>query len=175
VVAFRTALEGWPVELADTAGLRTTLDAIEHLGVERSREELARADLVVIVLDRSESLQPIDRQLIAATARALVVANKSDLPAYWQVDGAGLGVLAVVTISAERGDGLDELVAAISKRLVPDPPPPGQAVPFRRVQLELLEKIRDDLSAARTTAATQGLMAMMSSKPREMKAGTRRE
>jgi tRNA modification GTPase len=175
VVGFRTALEGWPVELADTAGLRATADAIEHLGVERSRQELARADLVVIVLDRSESLQPIDRELIAAAARTLVVANKCDLPAYWQVDAAGLGVDEVVTISAERGDGLDELVAAISKRLVPDPPPLRQAVPFRRVQLEVLETVRDDLSAARTTAATKSLMAMMSSKPREMEAGTRRD
>jgi tRNA modification GTPase len=170
VVAFRTALEGWPVELADTAGLRTTADAIEHLGVKRSSQELATADLVVIVLDRSEPLQPIDRQLIAPTARALVVANKSDLPAYWQVHDAGLGVDAVVTISAERGHGLNELIAAISKRLVSNPPPPGQAVPFRRVQLKVLEKAHDDLSAARTTTAQEGLMTLISSTRREIEA-----
>ena len=55
VVAFQTAFGGWPVELADTAGLRATADAIEQLGMERTRQELGAADLVVLVLDRSES------------------------------------------------------------------------------------------------------------------------
>ena len=54
VVAFQTALGGWPVELADTAGLRATANAIEQLGIERTRQELGAADLVLLVLDRSE-------------------------------------------------------------------------------------------------------------------------
>ena len=55
-----------------------------------------------------------------------------------QVDDARLGIKRMVTVSAERGDGLDKLALAISKRLVPNPPRPGEAVPFRRDQLEAL-------------------------------------
>ena len=68
----------------------------------------------------------------------------------------------MVTVSAERGDGLDELVEAISKRLVPDPPRPREAVPFRRDQLEILEKVCAELLAARTSAAAGLLMTMVS-------------
>ena len=77
VVAFQTAIGGWPVELADTAGLCATANAIEQLGMERTRQELGAADLVVLVLDRSEELRSIDRQLMEATlVAALVIANK---------------------------------------------------------------------------------------------------
>ena len=65
VVRFSTSFGGWPVELADTAGLRGTDDAVESLGIERSRREQQQADLVLLVLDRSEPLLAIDRELIA--------------------------------------------------------------------------------------------------------------
>ena len=90
-----------------------------------------------------------------------MVANKSDLPAAWQADDAGLGIEAVVTVSAERGDGMDELVGTIGKRLVPNPPRPREAVPFRRDQLEDCEKARDELLAGRTTAAAERLKTMI--------------
>ena len=161
VVAFRTAIEGWPVELADTAGLRATSDAVEKLGVEKTSKELGTADLVLLVLDRSEILQPIDRQLIAEISGALVIANKSDLPAAWQVDDARLGTCEVISVSAERGDGLDELVGAIAKRLVPNPPSPREAIPFRREQLEVLDSVRDALLARRSAAAAELLKSMI--------------
>ena len=90
-----------------------------------------------------------------------MIANKSDLPAAWQVDDASLGIEGVVTVSAERGDGVDELVGTISKRLVPNPPLPREAVPFRRDQLEALRKARDDLLAGRTDAAAERLKTMI--------------
>ena len=83
VVRYPTSFGGWPVELADTAGLRGTDDLVESLGIERSRREQHQADLVLLVLDRSEPLQAIDRELIATTQGALLVANKSDLPPAW--------------------------------------------------------------------------------------------
>jgi tRNA modification GTPase len=161
VVAFQTAFGGWPVELADTAGLRATANAIEQLGMERTRQELGAADLVVLVLDRSEVLRPIDRQLMEATLGALVIANKSDLPAAWQVDAACLGIEGAVTVSADRGDGVEELVRTIGKRLVPNPPLPREAVPFRPDQLEALRKARDDLMGGRTAAAAERLKTMI--------------
>jgi tRNA modification GTPase len=161
VISFQTAFGGWPVEIADTAGLRATADPIEHLGMERTLRELDTADLVLLVLDRSESLRPIDRQLIASTDGALVIANKSDLPAAWQVDDAGLGVRGMVTVSAKRGDGIDELALAISRRFVPNPPLAREAVPFRRDQLETLRNTRVDLLAGRTAEAAERLTKMI--------------
>jgi len=161
VVTFQTAFGGWPVELADTAGLRGTDDMVEHLGIERSREELRKADLVLLVLDRSESLRPFDRELIATTRRALLIANKSDLRPAWVAGEGGLGTDAVETVSAERGDGMDQLVVAIVKRLVPDPPLPGSAVPFLDDHIEALAGARCALLDGDQAAAAVRLNGMI--------------
>ncbi len=157
MVAVRTALGGWPVELADTAGLRATIDAIENLGIDRARRELGAADLVLLVLDRSESLQPIDRELMATLGNSLLVANKSDLPPAWIADESDLLEAPVVTVSAERGEGMERLIASIVERLVPLPPAPGEAVPFRAGQLEKLTRARDQLLAGNTAQAADEL------------------
>ncbi len=52
-VAITAAIDGWPVELCDTAGLRAAGDAVERAGIDRARERLAAADLVILVTDRS--------------------------------------------------------------------------------------------------------------------------
>lgn len=135
VVTARTALGGWPVVLADTAGLRPSADPIEAAGVRRAEGAHAAADLVVLVLDRSAPWTDVDRRLLAALPDALVVANKGDLPAAWDA-GEWL------TVSAGRGDGLDALAVAIVARLVPDPPPTGAGVPFRRRHVEALRQLR---------------------------------
>jgi tRNA modification GTPase len=147
VVTFRTAMGGWPVDLADTAGLRGTEDAIEGIGIARARREQQVADLVLLVLDRSEPLQPMDRELIESTSRALVIANKSDLPAAWDHCEAFEGSSSVLTVSAESGEGIAALIAAIGGRLVPNPPAPGEPVPFRSDQLRGLEHALAFLSA----------------------------
>jgi tRNA U34 5-carboxymethylaminomethyl modifying GTPase MnmE/TrmE len=122
--------------------------------------------LVLLVLDRSEILQPIDRQLVAATSGALVIANKSDLSAAWRVDDAGLGTREVISVSAERGHGLDELVWAIAKNLVPNPPAPREAIPFRHSHLEALENVRHALLAERRYAAAERLNSMIGRRER---------
>lgn len=123
VVSVRTAFDGWPVELADTAGLRRSDDPIESAGVDRARVRQAAADLVLVVLDRSEPLLDTDREILASYPDALVVANKADRPPAWEPTS--------LSISAERGDGLEALTHEIAQRLVPNPPKPGEAVPFR--------------------------------------------
>ena len=64
VVSLRTAFGGWPVELCDTAGERAAEDAVERLGIARSQAERRDADLILVVLDRSEPLQAVDRELL---------------------------------------------------------------------------------------------------------------
>ena len=147
VVSLRTSVGGWPIELADTAGIRSTRDAVERLGIERTRNEQRQADLVLLVVDRSEPLQAIDRELIATTDRAVLAANKSDLPPAWFLEPQSRELGPIVTISAEHGDGIPGLVEMIVKRLVHDPPPPSSAVPFRREQVDAICQARARLLA----------------------------
>ncbi len=147
VVSFRTAIAGWPVELCDTAGERDSDDMVERLGIDRSRREKQDADLVLVVLDRSEPLQSVDREMLAGNASLLVVANKCDLPAAWGAGETFIPDREILSVSAETGEGLGDLVAAISSRLVPEPPEPGVAVPFRPEHLRSLESARACLLA----------------------------
>ena len=80
-VAERISLEGIPLELVDTAGLRDAAEEVEKLGIARSREALADAALVVVVLDATEPLNDEERRLLAAVESrpAVVAVNKCDL------------------------------------------------------------------------------------------------
>jgi tRNA modification GTPase len=113
-VSERISLEGIPLELVDTAGLREglhgSLEEAEQLGIRRSREALADAALVVVVLDATEALNDEERRLLAAVEGrpALVAVNKSDLVEAGRAlpDCAGLRALAT---SALTGNGMAEL------------------------------------------------------------------
>jgi len=159
VVTLRTAFDGWPVELADTAGLRDADDAIESAGIALARARQAGADLTLLVLDRSEPLTGDDRALLARRPAALVVANKCDLPAAW--DAAEVGPISPITVSAERGDGVERLVAEAARRLVPEPPEPGAGVPFRRAHVRRLQAAREALQAGRIATAVDRLRGLV--------------
>jgi tRNA modification GTPase len=161
VVTFRMALAGWPVEIADTAGLRETADGVECLGILKAIRERQHADLVLLALDLSEPLLPADRDLIASMPGALLVANKSDLPPAWGVQSESLHSFPIVTVSAERGDGIPALIEAIVNRLVPEPPGPGDAVPFRAVQVDQLKEARFHLGAGDSAGAKAALTPMI--------------
>jgi tRNA modification GTPase len=107
-------LEGIPVILTDTAGLRDTTDGVETLGIERTWRAISDSDLVLVVLDGSEEVGPSDRELIDQTAntRRLVVMNKSDLPDF-NVPASCVEELRPINVSARTGDGLVTLRAAI--------------------------------------------------------------
>lgn len=107
-------LEGIPVILTDTAGLRETTDGIETLGIERTRRAMSDADLVLVVLDGASEPGPSDHDLIEQTsgARRLVVINKSDLPAF-DSSKCCLNGAPAINVSAKTGDGLKELRSAI--------------------------------------------------------------
>jgi tRNA modification GTPase len=101
-------LKGVPFLLIDTAGIIESKDAIEALGVERSRKAIAQADLVLLVIDASESLSAADSDIIALLDEktVLVAANKCDLP-----PGADFGGLhwPFVSISALTSEGMSTL------------------------------------------------------------------
>ena len=110
-------IEGLPVRLIDTAGIRATSDVVETKGVEKSYEALADADLILVVLDLSQPLQNTDRELLAREeqgCRSLVVGNKSDLPGKAEISQPYLAV------SAATGDGIPQLRRQIYQHAVPD-------------------------------------------------------
>jgi tRNA modification GTPase len=161
-VTIRTAVDGWPVELTDTAGLRSAGDPIEAEGITMARARQAEADLVLLVLDRSEPLTTSDHALLAADpGRRLVVANKSDLPAAW-IPGDDVSV----TVSAERGEGIERLVGRLAARLVPAPPPPEAGIPFRPRHPRLLERARDALDGGDMALAHSSLSALIGERKR---------
>jgi tRNA modification GTPase len=122
VVATRLAVDGWPIELADTAGLREDAGVIEEQGIFRARKKLAEADLVLWVLDAATvPVWPSDK-----SDRLHLVVNRIDLPAAWDLSIAE----GALRVSAHTGEGIPELVSAMGTWLVPRVPPAGAAVPF---------------------------------------------
>lgn len=107
-------LDGIPVILTDTAGLRDTTDGIETLGIERTRRAMSDSDLVLVVLDGSDELGPSDRDLLdqTSTTRRLVVINKSDLPRF-SIPESCLQDLQPINVSARTDEGLSALRSAI--------------------------------------------------------------
>jgi tRNA modification GTPase len=122
VVTTRIALDGWLIELADTAGLRTEAEALEEQGIHRAKAAATGADLVLWVLDASASPVWPDEKIEAVQ----YVVNKCDLPLAWNLECAE----GAMRVSAKTGEGLAELCAVVVARLVSDPPPARAAVPF---------------------------------------------
>ena len=135
-VVGHTAIDGWPVRLVDTAGLRETEDEIEAVGIEHTRREIAAADLVLLVVDGSIPVDESTSRSIGAMGEGLIVANKCDLGD--ATDGMLPG--GTLAVSALNGDGIDSLAAAIVARLVPRVPEPGTAVPVSNRLVECLER-----------------------------------
>lgn len=110
-------LQGIPAVLVDTAGIRATDDPVERLGVERSRQALARADFALFVVDGSEPLQDSDLEIatLLSDKPSIIAVNKSDLPCRVGVqEVAGLSPgSAVVAIAAGTGNGVEKLEQAL--------------------------------------------------------------
>jgi tRNA modification GTPase len=105
-------IEGIPILITDTAGVRTSSDRIEQLGIERTRRAIADADLTVVVLDGSQPLIDEDKQIIneASENLCLIILNKSDLESFCINNGQQISEnLVSIPVSAITGDGLDTL------------------------------------------------------------------
>ena len=133
-VTARTAIEGWPIEFIDTAGLRSTTDPLEAAGIALAQSEAARADLVLHVRDASSPGESILSTTKSPHKKVLPIWNKRDLvPADWQspiIEGESPGI----AVSAATGEGMDELLRAIVARLIPVNLASGEAVPFAAAQ-----------------------------------------
>ncbi|WP_461256710.1 tRNA modification GTPase, partial [Treponema sp. R80B11-R83G3] len=106
------SIEGIPIRLIDTAGLRETGDSVEKIGVERSRKLLDESDIVLYLIDGSRGLTDEDKDFMANINRRVLVWNKCDiapLQKSLQVSGQ-----IPICVSAKTGEGLVELYTAIT-------------------------------------------------------------
>ena len=108
-------LDGIPVKITDTAGIRETEDVVEKIGVERSREKIEEADLV-LMLDTSRDLEEEDREIIKAieNKKTIVLLNKVDLERKLDIDDVE-GLDNFIEISAMTGFGINDLKAKIKE------------------------------------------------------------
>ena len=110
-----TTIDGIPVRLIDTAGIREGESLVETLGIERSFHAMADADLSLVIVDAAAPAETQDRELIdraRGQGRYLLVANKCDIGSHIPADA--------LPVSARTGEGIDALRAAILHTIAPD-------------------------------------------------------
>ena len=116
IIDEKFSLNGIPVRLIDTAGIREADNEAERIGIDRARAELKGADVVCLVLEASEPLDAEDQKLLLETegANRIVVLNKNDLPERCAYTGES------IRVSASSGAGLNELRQAIARIAAPE-------------------------------------------------------
>lgn len=134
-------IDGLPVLLVDTPGLRESSDAIERLAIGRSAEQIAKADVVLLVLDPTQPLAP-QEQLLNAHPAAIAIINKSDLAPIWELPSAG-GLHIVAT----TGHGVNELRTRIRRHFGCDDVDPNRPRCWTDRQRHILNRAISDPSS----------------------------
>ena len=156
----RDVLEEWitihsiPMCLVDTAGIRTTDDRVEKIGVDKARQYLQKADMILIVIDGSRPLTEEDRDILEKSRhkKCLIVLNKQDLNPLVHSDDVKEYGHTVITLSAETGQGLDALKKAMLQKVVDSGLNEGQSVLLTNTRhIELVRRSDEALDRAITT------------------------
>ncbi len=135
-VTARTAFDGWPVELTDTAGFREAL-GLEAEGIELAARAREAADVVLWVLDLTDPapvLPSYPDNYLPVQEVVIFVANKCDQPQKWSPNTVG-----AIPVSAVTGEGIPKLIQLISRYLVTDCPP-SIAVPYSPRLIDLISR-----------------------------------
>lgn len=149
-----TALDGWPVQLVDTAGIRETRDPLEQAGMAMANRELGLADLILRLVDLSaEDEVDLLGEGVDSSPPTIRVGTKVDL-----IDPrTGLHSPVDVMVSAVTGAGIANLATAIVQRLVPTEPPSHTPIPYTTRQVDGLCRLADALTNAAPAAIEQAL------------------
>ena len=162
VIEAHLDLGGWPVVLADTAGLRRSDDAVEQEGIRRAQARAASAELRVLVLDATADWRSARDALVAETIgwspeRDIVVVNKTDLAAIAEDD--------VMSLSTLSGDGLPALLArledAAATLMQEGGPPPLTRARHREALIDCHEALDRALVAPEIALAAEDLRLAM--------------
>lgn len=143
VVSAQMDIDGYLVNLSDTAGLRNTADFVERIGIERTNTEIKNADIVLHVINSTSS--PLARGVRCKTpggvANEILVINKSDTIDSRNIDDA-------IYVSAKTGDGIAELMSIIRDRIAEITNNGESTVMINARTYDLLVTARDELFAA---------------------------
>ena len=137
----RCELGGVPLKLIDTAGLRDTDDAVERIGVERSRQALERCELALVLVDGTQGMTAEDEAILALAQTApqvIVLSTKADLPGFAPLEGS-------ISLSSATGKGLEALEREVERRF-PEGSERGEVITSRR-QAEAIARAADCLQA----------------------------
>ncbi|MEG0051060.1 MAG: tRNA uridine-5-carboxymethylaminomethyl(34) synthesis GTPase MnmE [Terrisporobacter sp.] len=111
-------ISGVPIKIIDTAGIRDTEDVVEKIGVEKSKEKIESADLIILILDSSNELSNEDKEIIRyiTDKKYMILLNKSDLNMQVAKDDLKyLNCNNMFSISAKTGEGIDEVRTSIKE------------------------------------------------------------
>ena len=159
LIVDEVVVHGTVLNLVDTAGIRQPKDAIEEEGISLVWENLANADLALIVLDGSIPLSPEDEEVISKNKNVNIVIaiNKSDLPASWDIKKIAHMIepeKKIIKISSKFGAGLEELKKAIIYSCGAYPRPDTGSVMITNLRhKQSLEKARKNIVAAKEAIA----------------------
>ncbi|MDU6307792.1 MAG: tRNA uridine-5-carboxymethylaminomethyl(34) synthesis GTPase MnmE [Clostridium sp.] len=150
IVEETVLLGGVPLRLADTAGLRETDDPVESIGVDRAKDRLSTAQLVLAVFDSSSPLMEEDQELISRLSGtpAVAVINKSDLEQRIDIEYIQDKFKQFVYISARSGDGLAELQRAVEQLLHTADLNPSEGILFTERQRDTARRAKECLEEA---------------------------
>ena len=146
-------IEGVPILLTDTAGVRQAGDPIEQLGIERTRRAIADADLVIVVIDGSRNILPEDEAIYAEVidSKHLIAINKSDLDSFDKGRMGGLvHGISLLPVSAKTGAGFDLLRRAILAPFSNSVPQDSGFLITNARHFDLLKRAADSLSSSQT-------------------------
>ncbi|RLB14468.1 MAG: tRNA uridine-5-carboxymethylaminomethyl(34) synthesis GTPase MnmE [Deltaproteobacteria bacterium] len=125
------SIEGIPLRLVDTAGLRQGTDQVERIGIHLTRQKMQSADLILLVFDQSEHLQQEDKKILdqCRSRNVIIVLNKIDLPGGLLPKERELlaSEFPTVAVSALTGQGMDRLKQAIVNFVLKDGPDLGDS------------------------------------------------
>lgn len=151
-------IRGIPLKIVDTAGIRETEDIVEQLGVQRAREFVDKADLILLLLDSSSPLTEEDKQVLELLAgrQALVLMNKTDLPQ--KLDMSAIMQYSkeyqLLRISVQDGSGMDALEEAIVEKVYSGQVTQSEGAYVTNVRhVALLRQAYQHLEEARNTIA----------------------
>lgn len=138
------------LNLSDTAGIRSTDDEVERIGVDKAKSRLNSAALILCVFDASSPLSQEDREIIAEVkdAPAIAILNKCDLTPAVDTQALGGAFRDVIAMSAKNATGLDELNAAIRRVCNADTLDTTAALVYNERQRSLVIQARDAVREA---------------------------
>lgn len=153
VIEESLSLRGIPVRLIDTAGIRETRDVIEKIGIEKSREALQKADLVIFMLDGTQELGPEDSEIATCLEgkKTLILINKTDLDCVLSEEQVQKMIpgSSVIFTSMESGEGMEEVEEHICAMVYGGQVKQENSLILTNVRhCDLLEKAEAELKAA---------------------------